>query len=136
VLTGAFFIGALSLVGIPPLSGFFAKLLVFQTAFGGTNVLPLVLALLGAILTITYVSRAWNRGFWGDISEKATGIKQDNIQIAVLVALTIAVIGVGVGFNPILELATAASDAALARGAYIDAVSLKTLEAAAGGVHA
>ncbi|WP_276257897.1 complex I subunit 5 family protein [Haloglomus litoreum] len=66
VLSGAFLIGALSLVGIPPLTGFFAKLLVFDTAVRAGAPLALVVALAGAVLTIAYVTRAWNRAFWGE----------------------------------------------------------------------
>jgi multicomponent Na+:H+ antiporter subunit D len=71
VLAGAFFVGALTLVGIPPLSGFFGKLLVFDTAArayarGTAGAwLALAAALLGAVLTIAYYTRAWNAVFWG-----------------------------------------------------------------------
>jgi multicomponent Na+:H+ antiporter subunit D len=132
-VTGAFFIGGLALVGIPPLSGFFAKLLVFQTALGGHNVLPLAIALLGAFLTIAYVSRAWNRGFWGETSPIAAEFSPDTVQVGVLLVLTLAIIVVGIGFDPVIEFARAASDAALSRQAYIEAVDLHTIEAAAGG---
>jgi multicomponent Na+:H+ antiporter subunit D len=66
VLSGTFLVGALSLVGIPPLTGFFAKLLVFDTAVRAGAPLALAVALAGAILTIAYVTRAWNRAFWGE----------------------------------------------------------------------
>jgi multicomponent Na+:H+ antiporter subunit D len=74
ILSAAFLVGALSLVGVPPLSGFFGKLLVFSTvaraAAVGANgaVLAAGVALLGAILTIAYYTRAWNRVFWGEPS--------------------------------------------------------------------
>jgi multicomponent Na+:H+ antiporter subunit D len=66
VLSGLFLVGGLSLVGIPPLTGFFAKLLVFDTAVRAGAPLALAIALVGAILTIAYVTRAWNRAFWGN----------------------------------------------------------------------
>ena len=71
VLGGSFLLGALALIGIPPLSGFFAKLLVFDTSAtaiatgaNGASV-ALAIGLFGAILTIAYFTRAWTRGFWG-----------------------------------------------------------------------
>jgi multicomponent Na+:H+ antiporter subunit D len=70
VLSGLFLVGALSLVGIPPLTGFFAKLLVFDTAVRAGAPLALAAALAGAILTIAYVTRAWNRAFWGDPGQR------------------------------------------------------------------
>jgi multicomponent Na+:H+ antiporter subunit D len=66
VLSGTFLIGTLSLVGIPPLTGFFAKLLVFDTAVRAGAPVALAVALVGAVLTIAYVTRAWNRAFWGE----------------------------------------------------------------------
>jgi multicomponent Na+:H+ antiporter subunit D len=66
VLSGLFLVGSLSLVGIPPLTGFFAKLLVFDTAVRAGAPLALAVALAGAVLTIAYVTRAWNRAFWGE----------------------------------------------------------------------
>jgi multicomponent Na+:H+ antiporter subunit D len=75
VLAGAFLLGALTLIGVPPLSGFFGKLLVFQAgaealAAGAAGSGPVLgVALLGAILTIAYYTRAWNAAFWGEPSE-------------------------------------------------------------------
>jgi formate hydrogenlyase subunit 3/multisubunit Na+/H+ antiporter MnhD subunit len=75
LLAGAFLTGALALVGVPPLSGFFGKFLVFDAAArayaGGASGAGIAIgvALLGAILTIAYYTRAWNAVFWGDATE-------------------------------------------------------------------
>jgi multicomponent Na+:H+ antiporter subunit D len=75
VLAAGFLVGALALIGVPPLSGFFGKLLVFQTgaealAVGAQGAdAALAVALIGAIFTIAYFTRAWNRAFWGTASE-------------------------------------------------------------------
>lgn len=122
IVAAAFFVGGLGLVGIPPLAGFFGKLLVFQTAVVAEAWLPLAVALFGALLTIAYVSRAWNRGFWGEATPAVETATTDTRQVALLVALAAAVVFVGVGFQPVYEFASHAADAALARGEYIDAV--------------
>ncbi|MFB6069277.1 MAG: complex I subunit 5 family protein [Halobacterium sp.] len=122
VVAGAFFVGGLGLVGVPPLSGFFGKLLVFQAAVVAEAWVALAVALGGALLTIAYVSRAWNRGFWGDPSSVVEHSTTDNRQVAVLVVLAAAVVLVGVGFQPVYEFAGHAADAALDRAAYVDAV--------------
>ncbi|MFB6069884.1 MAG: complex I subunit 5 family protein [Halanaeroarchaeum sp.] len=131
VTTGAFLIGGLALVGIPPLSGFFGKLFVFRVAIDGGSVVALALALFGAILTIAYVSRTWNRGFWGEPTDFVASIEPDATEVAALVVLSLAVVLVGVGFDPIFQAASAASHAALDRAAYVDAVNLTPL----GGAH-
>jgi len=122
LVAGAFLVGGLGLVGIPPLAGFFGKLLVFRTAVEAGAWLPLGVALAGAVLTIAYVSRAWNRGFWGTQTPRVEGMQPDSIQVVVIVVLAALVVGVGVGFDPVFRFADAAAQAALAREEYVTAV--------------
>ena len=122
VVAGAFFVGSLSMVGIPPLAGFFGKLLVFDAAARAGDAAVLALALLGALLTVAYLSRAWNRAFWGSPTPLADAAAPDRALVAVVVVLALAVVAVGVGFDPVFRFATAAGDAALARDAYVGAV--------------
>jgi multicomponent Na+:H+ antiporter subunit D len=127
-LSGGFFVGALALIGIPPLSGFFGKMLVFDAAgrasaadVAGSN-LALGVALVGAILTIAYFSRAWNRGFWG---EPPLLVRKGDAKfslVAVVVALALAIVLLGVGFDVVMRAAEAGAEAALDRQAYVDAV--------------
>ncbi len=121
---GAFFIGALSLVGIPPLSGFFGKLLVFDVAIRAGSVSGAALLVAGTVLTIAYTTRVWNGVFWGQQSRIVSGADPDNVQVAVLICLATVLVGIGVGFDPIYRFADAAATAAIDRGAYIDAVGL------------
>ncbi|WP_336361295.1 complex I subunit 5 family protein [Haladaptatus sp. ZSTT2] len=121
VLSGGFFLGALALIGIPPLSGFFGKLLVFDTAARAGADAALAVALVGAILTIAYFSRAWNRGFWGEPVEI---LERPSTTLTVaVVALALGVVVLGIGFDPVMEAANAAANAALDRAGYIDAVA-------------
>jgi multicomponent Na+:H+ antiporter subunit D len=128
VLSIGFFVGALSLIGIPPLSGFFGKLLVFRTtahagAMGGEGAaVALGLSLFGAILTIAYFSRAWNRGFWGSESEGVRTATYSPALVAVVIGLAATLLVIGIGFEPIMSAANAAAEATLDRGAYVEAV--------------
>ncbi|HKL30061.1 MAG TPA: proton-conducting transporter membrane subunit [Natrialbaceae archaeon] len=127
-LSVAFLVAALALVGIPPLSGFFGKFLVFDTAVQAVAVdapgaeLALVVALGGAILTIAYVTRAWNRGFWGPPSELVEDAYSPRQQVAIALLLVVAVVAVGIGFDPVFRAAEDAARAATNTGAYRDAV--------------
>ncbi|WP_435153261.1 complex I subunit 5 family protein [Haladaptatus sp. DFWS20] len=121
VLSGIFFVGALSLIGIPPLSGFFGKFLVFRVAGDAGATLALAVALAGAILTIAYFSRAWNRAFWGPESSM---VEQGGTPtgIVVLGALAALVLLVGIGFDPVYLAAESAARAATEPQTYINAV--------------
>ncbi len=129
LLSSAVFVGMLSLVGIPPLTGFFGKFLVLDAATshavaGDTGaVLVVVVLLLGALLTIVYTTRAWVVSFWGARSERVRTASVDPVQVAILVVVAGAIVGVGLGFEPVADFASTAAEAALDREAYIEAVA-------------
>jgi multicomponent Na+:H+ antiporter subunit D len=62
-----FFIPAMNLAGVPPLSGFLGKVGLFQAGLAGHGVLPIVVVVAGAVtslLTLYAVLRVWGRSFW------------------------------------------------------------------------
>ncbi|MFB6117541.1 complex I subunit 5 family protein [Halosegnis sp.] len=115
---GAFFLGALALVGIPPLSGFFGKFLVLDAGVRAGSTPVLTVALVGAVFTIAYFSRAWNRTFWGEPVEYDP---QPRL-VTVVAILAVGLVVVGIGFEPVAAAAEAAARAAVDRSGYIDAV--------------
>jgi len=146
VLAGGFLLAALALVGVPPLSGFFGKLLVFDTAARGpAATVTLAVALAGAALTIAYVSRAWSRAFWGEpaggrtigaspdgaatdggtASDPETGATAPSLSpglVAVAATLALSLLALGIVFDPLLTAAENAARAALDTQGYVDAV--------------
>jgi len=131
VLSGAVFVGLLSLVGIPPLTGFFGKLLAFDAAARGLatdaralSALALAALLLGAVLTILYATRVWVDGFWGMKTPAVDVATVDSGQVAVVAALAVAVVLVGVGFDPVYRFAETAASAAVDTDTYVDVVGL------------
>jgi multicomponent Na+:H+ antiporter subunit D len=127
-VAGVFFLGSLSLVGIPPLTGFFGKLLVFDTAGRALNAgepgsaLALGVALLGAILTIAYLSRAWGKAFWGDGTDLVANATPSTMLVAIGAVLAVGIVALGVGFDPVLGAARAGAEAALDQRGYVEAV--------------
>jgi multicomponent Na+:H+ antiporter subunit D len=66
-----FLVPALSLVGIPPLSGFWAKLLVLQEAIAQGRVAWTVVALLVSVLTLYSMMKIWMEAFWKPHPDKS-----------------------------------------------------------------
>src|SRR5690606_5941616 len=65
VLGAAFFFGAIAVAGLPPLSGFFAKLLLLQAVPPGAGALPLwSVLLIGGFVSLVALSRAGSTLFW------------------------------------------------------------------------
>jgi len=142
-LSTAAFVAGIGLVGIPPLTGFFGKFLVFDTAARAGASIPglwsaggLGLALGGAVLTIAYFSHAWNRGFWGTASGPVTGGRVLDRQVAVALGLAVTVVLAGVFFEPVVDAAIGAANAALDRAAYVDAVDPGVFTGGSGGENA
>jgi multicomponent Na+:H+ antiporter subunit D len=135
VFAGVSLVGGLSLVGIPPLAGFFGKFLVFDvagrqftasipggTAATGSAATVLFVLLVGAVLTILYTTRAWMGSFWGSETEAVATGTVDSVEVTILVTLAIVVVIVGVGFEPVYQFADAAARAAIDTETYIETV--------------
>ena len=58
-LAAIFFLSAMSLAGFPPLSGFWGKLLIFQSAFNSYLYIPLIMAILVSLLTLYSMIKVW-----------------------------------------------------------------------------
>jgi multicomponent Na+:H+ antiporter subunit D len=71
LLAVCFLIPALSLGGIPPLSGFWAKLNLLQAGVAQGEWLFLFMALAVGILTLFSMIKIWNESFWKPVPEDA-----------------------------------------------------------------
>ncbi|WP_409328596.1 monovalent cation/H+ antiporter subunit D family protein [Trujillonella humicola] len=65
VLGLAFLVGALSLAGIPPFSGFFAKFILVSAAISEQAYLAAALAVVVSLFTLLSMMKIWNAVFWG-----------------------------------------------------------------------
>jgi multicomponent Na+:H+ antiporter subunit D len=61
-----FLLGALSLAGLPPFSGFFGKLALVQAGFAAERWVITAVALGGSILTLFSMTKIWAGVFWGE----------------------------------------------------------------------
>jgi multicomponent Na+:H+ antiporter subunit D len=130
-----FLVGGLSLIGVPPLAGFFGKFVVFRAAATqfsevvteGTTAaiaagIVLLVLLAGSVLTILYSTRAWMGAVWGDQTEAVRRGAIDDLEVLVLATLAGIVLAIGVGFEPVYQFADAAADAAIDTDGYVETV--------------
>jgi multicomponent Na+:H+ antiporter subunit D len=69
-LAALFLIPAASLAGIPPLSGFWAKLAVIKTAVLAAAWPAVAAALFAGLLTLLSMTKIWNEAFWKDAPQE------------------------------------------------------------------
>jgi multicomponent Na+:H+ antiporter subunit D len=122
-------VGSLSLVGVPPLAGFFGKFLVFEAAAvqfasapTAVGVAVLAVLLAGAVLTVVYAMRAWIGSIWGTQTDRVLAGALDASQVWLLAGFAAVVLFVGLGFEPVYQFADAAATAALDSSAYVETV--------------
>jgi NADH:ubiquinone oxidoreductase subunit 5 (subunit L)/multisubunit Na+/H+ antiporter MnhA subunit len=106
----SYIITAFSLVGVPPLSGFYAKWLLFNTVYqfmlplGGilASVLALLFLVFMPMATSIYLIRSFHKIFMGQSPEN---IRVDEVHFTMwLPTIVLAAIAILVGFQPNLLL--------------------------------
>lgn len=129
-----FFVAALSLAGMPPFSGFLAKLLLLKVGLAGGYGVIVAVAVVTGFLTILSMLKIWSYAFWGRPRERLTHVPWHGMAApaGVLVAATLAI---GVWGQPLLRLAGDAADEIVTPTAYIEAVLGGAQAAAPGGGH-
>src|SRR5690554_2517278 len=108
-----FAIPALSLAGIPPLSGFWAKLVLVKASLVDGFWWAAAVALVTGILTLLSMSKIWNEAFLkthpqGEEAIRAVpGMRGNWWVVSVLAALTVLI---GFGAGPVMSYAIAAAE--------------------------
>jgi len=123
-----FLIPALSLAGIPPLSGFFAKFALIKAGIEAEAYLIAGVALLVGLLTLYSMTKVWNEAFWKaqpaeNESRRAGGAVESPVLLYGPVAV-LAVLTLFISFAPqaVFGVAMQAAKQLLEPSDYIDAV--------------
>lgn len=122
-LAWMFFISAISLAGIPPLSGFFSKFALILAAFLNENYIIAAVALAVGLLTLFSMMKIFIYAFWGEQkhTEEQANFKVGKLlfPIVPLVALTIVL---GFAAEPIFQYSLQVADQILDPTIYIESV--------------
>jgi multicomponent K+:H+ antiporter subunit D len=118
-LGALYLLGAMAVIGMPPLSGFLGKVALMQAAPGVALYWTLLLA--GSLMALIALSRAGSTLFWRTRGTAAV-YQPDRSRQLMALALLGLITGLTVLAQPVLELAGQAAAQLHDPGAYIDAV--------------
>jgi multicomponent Na+:H+ antiporter subunit D len=121
-----FLIPALSLAGLPPLSGFFAKYIVIKAGVEAGSWWAVGFGLLVGLLTLFSMIKIWAEVFWKRPPETDSPIdlsgKLSPWMLAPVILLSVITVGIGLFGEPLYQLAKVAASQLLNPQGYIDAV--------------
>ncbi len=127
ILAVLFLIPALSLAGIPPLSGFWAKFVLVRAGLEQEQYLLVGVSLVVSTLTVFSMTKIWAEAFWkANPNESQPNPPLNNYLGMVLPVAALAVITIIIGLysQPFFELANQAAKQLLDPTEYIEAVNL------------
>jgi multicomponent Na+:H+ antiporter subunit D len=126
ILALLFLVPSMSLVGIPPLSGFFAKLILVRAGLGTGQYVLVTIALGVSILTLFSMLKLWAEAFWKPESERGAEGRSLGVNVrawlyplAFLAALTVLI---GLAAGPLFTFALRAGEQLMNPSIYIQAV--------------
>ena len=104
----AFAVGAFSVAGVPPAAGFFGKAALFDAGVEAGSAATVVLLFVGGALTFVYLFQIYQHTYWrpGQGTQRASAGAR-----AVVAAVAVVVLAVGLWPEPLLALSSQAGDA-------------------------
>lgn len=119
-----FLIPALSLAGMPPLSGFFGKFIVIRGGVEAGAWTLVAAALVVGLLTLYSMTKIWAEVFWKAAPEPAATPASGSYTVlyATVTGLALITVVIGLGAQPVLVLSQAAAEQLLNPSLYITAV--------------
>ena len=127
LLAALFFVPAFSLAGFPPLSGFWAKLLLVQASIESGAFVIAGVALVVGLLTVYSMTKIWLNAFWKARPDEAgpppvLAPQQRRLLLAPIAALAIITLTIGLYPRPLYGLAERAAAELMAPSQYVEAV--------------
>ncbi|MCW8334432.1 Na+/H+ antiporter subunit D [Vibrio sp. SCSIO 43135] len=122
-----FAIPAMSLAGIPPLSGFFAKFVVIKAGIEAKEWIGVIASLAVGLLTMYSMIKIWAEAFWKKLPEDAETLPpmSDSERLCLylpIILMAILTVTIGINAQWFVELASMTADQILDPQQYIQAV--------------
>jgi multicomponent Na+:H+ antiporter subunit D len=126
-----FLLPALSLAGLPPLSGFWGKYMIVVEGVRQGHWVLVVLSLVASVLTLFSMLKIWNTSFWAE--DPSVPVRRDDTRWRGMAAVTggmvVLSLVIGLGAAPFMDLAFETAREVLDQEGYVRLV----LGAAGGG---
>jgi multicomponent Na+:H+ antiporter subunit D len=130
LLASLFAVPALSLAGLPPLSGFWAKFMVVRSSLETGHIVLGAVALAVGLLTLYSMLKIWNEAFWkpaSPLSDQAArqwraAPRARLAMLAPILALAAVTITIGLWAEPFVDFSLRAAEQMLDGKAYARAV--------------
>ena len=127
VLAALFFVPAFSLAGFPPLSGFWAKLLLIEAAIETSNYAIAAVALAVGLLTAYSMTKIWLNGFWkarppGARRPPPLPPRRRLLLLGPVAGLAALTLMIGLFVQPLYMLAERAAEELMEPAGYVEAV--------------
>ncbi|RDD63876.1 Na+/H+ antiporter subunit D [Ferruginivarius sediminum] len=129
-----FFIVAMSLAGVPPLSGFWPKVILVQASLEAEAYIVAAAALVTGLLTLYSMSKIWSLAFWrakpevapqaapGILDPGPLGAGRKAVLLTPVALLAVLTLAIGLFAQPLLSISERAAVALMAPDAYITTV--------------
>ncbi len=126
-----FLIPALSLAGLPPLSGFFAKLILVRAGLETRDYAVVAVALVVSLLTLYSMNKIWNEVFWKPLPEEvaasgvapaAPGFTWQVTSYGAIILLAAVTVLIGFAAGPLFAVVSLAAEQLMDPERYIHAV--------------
>ncbi len=128
-----FMLGALSLAGIPPFSGFFGKLALVQAGIATRSAAvyaATAVSLIVSILTLTSMVKIWAGAFWGEPDEpppferafSRSRLPLPKLMTAATGALVLVTLAIALWVEPVYGLSTRAAESLIDTSGYVKVV--------------
>ncbi len=125
-----------SLIGVPPLSGFWPKINLMQESFTTSNYFLLGCLIFGSFITLVVITRFWSEAFWKKVKSRTRRphiqyydqMSQPEKTLLILTIVFLSIISLYIGFEAenIFRLSHHIASELVDTSAYIEAVLGKT----------
>jgi len=117
-----FLIPAMSLAGLPPLSGFFGKLTLAAAGLEAGRYSIVAISLAAGLLTLVSMTKIWAEAFWKESPAPPSAERTPRLMLWPVAALAACTLVIGLLAEPLVAISLRAADGLMDPRRYIEAV--------------